>query len=505
MGRAAAALGVALALLGCGGEAARIDAGPDPRPDAAPEVAPDAATATPSDAAIPPDAAPEPELDAGRPPTASRCTDIDGVVDCEYETLTLLTGLSGLVPRDVHYQVPTTAPPPGGYPVVLVFQGSLFTGELSWYGWEGAPFGALHQARTVKTLLDRGYAVLTPEAHANGSTYWDTNVPPYSASWELAPDHRFMLDIFEANRGRPLRRPLPRALVRHRHLERRLHDEPHGRRLPRPLPRPRHLLRQLRHVQRPSLRRPRPARRPPADPLPPRRRRRRRPDLDDAPLRRRAPAPGAGRCGRRRRGGARVDRRGAGRRRCVVRRASVDTRASGSRSSRSAAPYSRRGARSLPPWPRLGIERTEFLTNERVRTSRRTCPTWTNEAPMSATVQAVASPSTKLRRCAARRAEPQVTPYRRACRVCRAARERGVAIAPSRSRHWRGGRGHSQHEQERGEEKEAQGRAANRLRPNATLRRALRTVDSYPLSVTVYGIPRFGMPSMGLYRRKQSA
>jgi len=201
MGRAAAALGVALALLGCGGEAARIDAGPDPRPDAAPEVAPDAATATPSDAAIPPDAAPEPELDAGRPPAASRCTDIDGVVDCEYETLTLLTGLSGLVPRDVHYQVPTTAPPPGGYPVVLVFQGSLFTGELSWYGWEGAPFGALHQARTVKTLLDRGYAVLTPEAHANGSTYWDTNVPPYSASWELAPDHRFMLDIFEAIEG----------------------------------------------------------------------------------------------------------------------------------------------------------------------------------------------------------------------------------------------------------------------------------------------------------------
>ncbi|MCA9635395.1 MAG: hypothetical protein KC420_05110, partial [Myxococcales bacterium] len=51
---------------------------------------------------------------------------------------------------------------------------------------------------TLKRLLDAGFAVLTPEAHADGNTFWDTNIPPYSTSWELAPDHAFMLAIFAA-------------------------------------------------------------------------------------------------------------------------------------------------------------------------------------------------------------------------------------------------------------------------------------------------------------------
>ena len=50
----------------------------------------------------------------------------------------------------------------------------------------------------LKNLLDHGYAVLTPEAHLGGETFWDTNVPLYANDWESAPDHDFMLAIFAA-------------------------------------------------------------------------------------------------------------------------------------------------------------------------------------------------------------------------------------------------------------------------------------------------------------------
>jgi dienelactone hydrolase len=53
-----------------------------------------------------------------------------------------------------------------------------------------------YQALTVARLLDAGYAVITPEANADGSGYYDTNIPPYSTAWETAPDHQLMLGVF---------------------------------------------------------------------------------------------------------------------------------------------------------------------------------------------------------------------------------------------------------------------------------------------------------------------
>ncbi len=141
-----------------------------------------------------PNADPDPGApDAGRP---SPCERSPEAIACEYSTATLDTGFTGLVPRDVHYVLPVSSAPASGHPVVLLFQGSLFSAELSFSASEDDPFGAIHQTRLVAELVDRGYAVLAPEAHLDGSTYWDTNVPPYSLAWDTAPDHRFMLDIF---------------------------------------------------------------------------------------------------------------------------------------------------------------------------------------------------------------------------------------------------------------------------------------------------------------------
>ncbi|MEZ4380828.1 MAG: hypothetical protein R3A79_05745 [Nannocystaceae bacterium] len=126
----------------------------------------------------------------------SRCTQTPTLIVCPKESASL--ELNAIVTREVHWQVPLGEPPAAGWPIAVMFQGSLFTSELTWEGELGGGFGQYYQTLTLKRLLDAGYAVLTPEAHAEGNTFWDTNVPPYSTNWELAPDHDFMLAIFAA-------------------------------------------------------------------------------------------------------------------------------------------------------------------------------------------------------------------------------------------------------------------------------------------------------------------
>lgn len=126
-------------------------------------------------------------------PAESRCEQTPELITCPKVTVEL-----GPLQRDVHFQVPLGEPPPGGWPAVLMFQGSFFSAEVTWTATEGLPFGAYHQTRVVKELLDHGYAVVTPEAKLDGGTFWDTNVPPYSLAWETSDDHAFMLLVFAA-------------------------------------------------------------------------------------------------------------------------------------------------------------------------------------------------------------------------------------------------------------------------------------------------------------------
>lgn len=145
----------------------------------------------------PPPAPLEPDMKFVEP-EPPRCADADeDVLSCSHETELLLTGLSGFEPREVHWQVPTGTPPEGGWPAVMVFQGSLFSSEYSWESGPGASYGAYNQTRMIAALLESGYAVIAPEAHYNGSTYWDTNIAPWAYAWESSSDHRFILEIFE--------------------------------------------------------------------------------------------------------------------------------------------------------------------------------------------------------------------------------------------------------------------------------------------------------------------
>ncbi len=126
---------------------------------------------------------------------SSPCVEQARELACEYNTTEV--DADGLT-RDVHWQVPAGEPPLSGWPIVVFFQGSLYSSELAWDNTEGSLYGAYQLTRTIKELLDRGFAVLAPEASYGGSTYWDTNIWPYNYSWESSNDHDLMLAIFDA-------------------------------------------------------------------------------------------------------------------------------------------------------------------------------------------------------------------------------------------------------------------------------------------------------------------
>ena len=130
--------------------------------------------------------------------TDSRCVTSNRWIACDYESTTLHTDYVRDTRRDVHWQIPLGDPPETGWPVVILYQGSLYSGELAWTAERDGPWGMWHQGELVKTLLDSGYAVLSPEAHLNGDTWWDTNVMMWELAWELSPDHALVVSLLES-------------------------------------------------------------------------------------------------------------------------------------------------------------------------------------------------------------------------------------------------------------------------------------------------------------------
>lgn len=110
-------------------------------------------------------------------------------------TCTRNTAQVGLFGRDVHWQVPVGTAPAGGWPAVVMYSPSLYSADLAWSASKLLPAGAYHETDTIRRLLDNGFAVLTPESHLAGFTFWDTNVP--GLPWELAPDKAFVDEILQ--------------------------------------------------------------------------------------------------------------------------------------------------------------------------------------------------------------------------------------------------------------------------------------------------------------------
>jgi dienelactone hydrolase len=139
------------------------------------------------------DTSPDALQDSADP--TSRCFVTPTDVLCSSHKLSL-TAL--LLPRDVYYEVPLGSPPPGGWPVVIYFQGSFVPASGAFQSKSTDAFGQYNLSLTVKALLDAGYAVLAPNALSGGTTFWQTNIAPYSYLWSTSSDDAFIKAIFKA-------------------------------------------------------------------------------------------------------------------------------------------------------------------------------------------------------------------------------------------------------------------------------------------------------------------
>lgn len=129
----------------------------------------------------------------------SRCSErkksllLPAKVSCSYQSTWIDSGLVGQ--RKVIYQTPLGSPPAGGWPTVLIYQGSFFPLDNFTY-YSNQPFGGFYEGKLVQTLLDNGYAVVAPSAPAD--LFWQTNIPGLAQAYELSTDYDFLGNVFDA-------------------------------------------------------------------------------------------------------------------------------------------------------------------------------------------------------------------------------------------------------------------------------------------------------------------
>ena len=160
----------ATALAACGGtpDASQPDAS---RPDAS---QPDAGT-----------------TDGAASTSGSRCMATSAQVTCSSHMLQLAG-------RTVTYELPIGDAPAAGWPLAVFYQGSFVPGSRAFAASTSDPFGQYELTSTVKALLDRGYAVVAPNAQNDGTLYWQSNVPPYATSWSGCDDDVFVRHLLAA-------------------------------------------------------------------------------------------------------------------------------------------------------------------------------------------------------------------------------------------------------------------------------------------------------------------
>ena len=99
--------------------------------------------------------------------------------------------------RAVYWALPTGEAPDAGWPAVVGFQGSFYGAKRFWRGGAGSRRGGRQQARLTATLLEGGYAVITPEAPLDGKGWWGTNVPGIAGDWEGSADDALMSALLD--------------------------------------------------------------------------------------------------------------------------------------------------------------------------------------------------------------------------------------------------------------------------------------------------------------------
>jgi hypothetical protein len=87
--------------------------------------------------------------------------------------------------------------------VVLYHGWNLMNSQYAWFATPQYTFGLYHKAETIRSLLDNGFAVVTPDALTR-LNYWETNINRYANAnlevWKESEDHRFVLAILDGAR-----------------------------------------------------------------------------------------------------------------------------------------------------------------------------------------------------------------------------------------------------------------------------------------------------------------
>src|SRR5262249_27746801 len=103
---------------------------------------------------------------------ASRCVVTPSVISCDHHVTSFTVGTDT---RDIYWETPSTPPPAGGYPVGVLYQGSLFGPAVTWDAVTPAlPFGGFPPGRLRAMVLEPGYPVVAPPGLA--SLGWQTNL-----------------------------------------------------------------------------------------------------------------------------------------------------------------------------------------------------------------------------------------------------------------------------------------------------------------------------------------
>ncbi len=120
----------------------------------------------------------------------SRCSESWYRISCSYNVTKVSS--TSITKRDVFWQVPLGTAPADGWPVAIMYQGTAAPVEFERTRYE--TFGLYYEAKTIKRLLDSGYAVLAPRAGANIA--WQTNLT--GILYPLSADYQFLNNLFDA-------------------------------------------------------------------------------------------------------------------------------------------------------------------------------------------------------------------------------------------------------------------------------------------------------------------
>lgn len=95
------------------------------------------------------------------------------------------------ITRKVKYALPQGKAPKGGWPTVVIYQGSFFEVEFS--RQRILPFGGYNEIRLIQSLLDHGFAVVAPPAIVGVA--WMTNL--IGVEYEHSEDFYFVQELLK--------------------------------------------------------------------------------------------------------------------------------------------------------------------------------------------------------------------------------------------------------------------------------------------------------------------